>query len=520
MAPAPLLFIARRGFRNPHSPNRECENEAALVALAEARGFVSITAEDLPWRQQLALFGQAKIVLGLFGSALHTALVSPAGTRVGVLGLNNPTQSEIASLRGHRIGYLTNGFESRDQYRVPEDAFAAFLDALCAPATTERPATERPARPASAPAAAAIERPGPGHMHTGRLIVAAAAAPRAPLPLLAGTEPFALPSQRALHREPRQWPAREAVCVVAEDAIVGPGGLVWLDDAAADAPVDAPDLLARPLGLAPEAVAAAAALPLRDIDTPCVAIPGPGPDNYIGFMAETLPRLLLARRAVRDGGKIRLLLDAAAPSWLVRMLRVDLGLTEDELERFAPATERVRVRRALLPGVLYGPGGFHPLLSELLDQLIGRLALADVAAAPRLLVQRPVPRGASPEQARGDCRNEAALQALAEAQGFVPVMLDALPWRERVAWLRGASVVLAGPGVAPTALLLADAGKRVAVVGARGGLMTEVGALRGHRMAYLSEGVPPRGPYTLQENRFAEFLAAICEPDAEVPAAA
>ena len=99
-------------------------------------------------------------------------------------------------------------------------------------------------------------------------------------------------------------------------------------------------------------------------------------------------------------------------------------------------------------------------------------------------------------------------------------MLDALPWRERVAWLRGASVVLAGPGVAPTALLLADAGKRVAVVGARGGLMTEVGALRGHRMAYLSEGVPPRGPYTLQENRFAEFLAAICEPDAEVPAAA
>ena len=132
VAPAPRLFVGRRGFRNPESQQRECRNEAALVALAEARGFVAIAPEELPWRQQLALFRQAGTIAGLFGSGLHTALVCPAGTRVGVLGVLNTTQSEIGALRGHSMAYMTEGFSLEGQFTVPQDAFAAFLDALIA----------------------------------------------------------------------------------------------------------------------------------------------------------------------------------------------------------------------------------------------------------------------------------------------------------------------------------------------------------------------------------------------------
>jgi capsular polysaccharide biosynthesis protein len=297
--------------------------------------------------------------------------------------------------------------------------------------------------------------------------------------------------------------------------IVGAGGRLWLDGA----PVTAPELLAKSVALPPEA--ADADLPLRDIAGPCVVIPGQGADTYAGFVIDTLPRLLLARRAIYDTGeRIRLLLDAAAPNWLARVLRVDLGFKENELERFSPQTERVRLRRAMLPGVLYGEGGFHPLVADLVYQLINRLKLPEVPVAGRLFLQRPLPQGAPADAPRSECRNEAALVALAEAQGFVPVTLDTLPWRERVARLRHARMVLFGPGANVHTLLLAGEGMRVGAIGARSTLLAEIGALRGHRMAYLSDGVPAKGPFTLPEERFAAFLAALCDPNAEAARAA
>jgi len=239
-------------------------------------------------------------------------------------------------------------------------------------------------------------------------------------------------------------------------------------------------------------------------------------------MTDLLPRLLLARRAFEDSGeRVRLLLESTAPRWLLHMLYAELGFVEAEVQQFDPAAERVRVRQAMLPSLLYRDGVFHPAVHGLLDELAGRLELPDVPVMPRLFLHRPIPPGTDPAAPRGDCRNEAALIALAATRhGFEPVALDTLPWRARIARLRMARVVLAAQGFAPQTLLFAGQGARVAHIGARGTQQAEVAAVRGQDLAYFSEGVPPRGPFTVPEDRFAAFLDALCDPKAEAVRAA
>jgi capsular polysaccharide biosynthesis protein len=93
---------------------------------------VAVAPEELSWRRQLALFRQARTLVGPFGSGLHTALVTPTGAKLGIVGLLNTTQSEIGALCGHRMAYLTEGFQAEGEFEVPVAAFAAFLDAVVA----------------------------------------------------------------------------------------------------------------------------------------------------------------------------------------------------------------------------------------------------------------------------------------------------------------------------------------------------------------------------------------------------
>lgn len=520
VTPARHLFIARRGFRNAHSDQRACENETTLVELAEARGFKAIAAEELPWRQQLALFRNAEVVVGPFGSALHTALVSGEGTRVGVVGVLNTTQSEIAALCRHRVAYLTNGFRARGQFTVPESEFVGLLDRLASPSGRQQPAAPpsrasvAPQVPAFAPVPSAVPIPRAvfGQARIGRYVVAPAAPPRAAKPLLPGTEEFAAPSQRALHRD-ATLPMREAVCYFAEDVVVS-SNRVWLDGEE----VAAPELVGQLPRPASEP--GVDALPVRDIEGPCVVIAGAA-ENPANVIAEVMPRVQLARRAIYDSGdRIRLLVDGAAPAWLMRLVLDELGFKNDELEPYAPKTERVRLRRAILPGVVAGAGGYHPIVDQLIERVIDRLTLPEVPQALRLFVQRPLSPNADPEAPRGDCENEAALVAFAKAQyGIVPITLDDLPWAKRVAHVRKAQLVLLAPGVAANSMLLAPVGTRIAAIASRGSLVGEICALRGHSAAYFSEGVPPKGPFTIQEGRFAEFLGTLCNAKAKAHAA-
>jgi capsular polysaccharide biosynthesis protein len=239
-------------------------------------------------------------------------------------------------------------------------------------------------------------------------------------------------------------------------------------------------------------------------------------------MLETLPRVLLAREALEDTGeRLHVLLDSTAPQWLERMLRTEFNFKQKDLLRFAAPEERVLLQKAMLPTLPYRDGGFHPVLNELINHAVGRMQLPDAPVETRLFLIRPPVPGAAADAPRGECRNEPALLALAAAKyRFFPVSLDTLPMAERVARLRVASVIIAAHGVSPHTLLFAGDGVRVASIGARGGLNAEIGALRRQGIAYFSEGVPPRGPFTLPEDRFAAFLDALCDPSAEAAAQA
>ena len=125
------VFLTRVNFSNPFSIKRKLVNELALIAIAEDYGFAVLEPEKLSWPEQIALFRTSKILIGPFGSALHTALFSPPGTRIGAIGALNLVQSRIGNLRGQRNAYCsTQRIGDSDLLEASEVGFRGMLDGL------------------------------------------------------------------------------------------------------------------------------------------------------------------------------------------------------------------------------------------------------------------------------------------------------------------------------------------------------------------------------------------------------
>ena len=77
-----------------------------VEALFERRGLPLISPERLAFSEQVALFRQATLVVGEYGSALHGTIFSPASTRVLCLGFDSDVQTKIAAFRGQRMAYV------------------------------------------------------------------------------------------------------------------------------------------------------------------------------------------------------------------------------------------------------------------------------------------------------------------------------------------------------------------------------------------------------------------------------
>jgi len=127
------LFVSRRSFKNAASGGgRVCLNEDQLTQIAGRRhGFEEVTMESLSWPMQVALFRHAEIVVGPWGSAMHTSLFSAPGSRMGVIGFGALVQSNIAALRGTDIGFLARNLRIQGAFSVDEEQFKVFLDAVC-----------------------------------------------------------------------------------------------------------------------------------------------------------------------------------------------------------------------------------------------------------------------------------------------------------------------------------------------------------------------------------------------------
>jgi len=137
----PRLFVTRRRT----STVRALENLHEIEAIAQEEGLALYYPNERPLPAQIAAFRNAKVIAGEYGSALHNAIFSPAGTAVVALNWMNSYQSRIARFRGHRVGFLlpTSGAAVMYEYGAPmqryaidPDAFRAMLrEALAPPAT-------------------------------------------------------------------------------------------------------------------------------------------------------------------------------------------------------------------------------------------------------------------------------------------------------------------------------------------------------------------------------------------------
>ena len=126
------FFILRNKLVNPAAPNRICINEPQLAAIAaRVHGFVPITIENMEWRDQIAIFQGAEIILGQAGSGLHNALFSSSSSRLASIGFMNQVQSHISALQLQRMAYLTKNVELKGEFTVDETVFGEFLGRVC-----------------------------------------------------------------------------------------------------------------------------------------------------------------------------------------------------------------------------------------------------------------------------------------------------------------------------------------------------------------------------------------------------
>jgi capsular polysaccharide biosynthesis protein len=89
------IFISRLTRTRKHGAYRGLNNEEALIEVLHRIGFVAVEPEQLPLEAQVALFRNARSIVGLGGAAMvNTAFCRP-GTRVVTI------ESTLGFIDGH-----------------------------------------------------------------------------------------------------------------------------------------------------------------------------------------------------------------------------------------------------------------------------------------------------------------------------------------------------------------------------------------------------------------------------------
>jgi len=129
----PKLFLSRSGA--PQA--RQMANRAEIEAAALAAGYRCIRPEDFSVAEQIALFSQARVLVGEYGSALHNSVFAATGARVcGLRGTSrHPSfvQSGIATALGQQAAYVfgdTGGQDVTQRFVLDPKLFAKALELL------------------------------------------------------------------------------------------------------------------------------------------------------------------------------------------------------------------------------------------------------------------------------------------------------------------------------------------------------------------------------------------------------
>lgn len=334
------------------------------------------------------------------------------------------------------------------------------------------------------------------------------------IPLIRGTERFAghwLPEYHGIHDSTADF---SVDCYSVLGARISGSGQIWIAGRLVATPEIMPEYVPELLGLAEggnPSLWQPAGLPVRQIDDPCLVAIGHGIRIYGHFLIEMLFRILIARRALgRTKLKYRLLLDEAAPRWLLRILEEHLGIGGADIAFFRPAEEQVLLRHALVPTNILRVTRFHPEANPLLAELLDGIDLEGLPETPRrpFIARRHFKNPAAPYRA---CMNEEALiNIAARRHGFMPVAVETLSWPRQIALFRNAEITLGLAGSGLHNALFAQPGSCLAAMGVMNFVQSAIGGLRGQRNAFL-DNVPLAGDFSLDEQLFTDFLDAAVE---------
>lgn len=111
-APGPALRRGGRRLFVDRSParGRTLANRAAIVARLEALGFETVDPERMNLREQMVLFSQADLVVGIMGAAMTNTIFCPPGAELIYLAAGEtwiePFYWDLAAIGGHRYAVV------------------------------------------------------------------------------------------------------------------------------------------------------------------------------------------------------------------------------------------------------------------------------------------------------------------------------------------------------------------------------------------------------------------------------
>jgi O-antigen biosynthesis protein WbqL len=219
-------------------------------------------------------------------------------------------------------------------------------------------------------------------------------------------------------------------------------------------------------------------LQIVDIATPAlVAVHGHW--NFGHFLMEILPRLLVLDRDCPPDWPI--LMAAVEGSFLPGMVR--LACPDRPIVTFDPDRQGIRAPMLVGCGDLITPRGSLPALQGLYAGLRDRLvplATHDGPVAERVFLSR-----AGVRKRRHVIANRPAVEAAAEAAGYLVVRPEDLPWPDQARLFARARIIAGEYGSALHNAIFAPPGTTIVGLNWINAYQSQIAALMGHRIGYL-----------------------------------
>ena len=115
--------------RRDHAGGRKLRNQDEITRDLRERGFVSMDPGKLEFREQVALFANAGLVVGVHGAALTNLLFAPRGIPFIELAKEpQPFFGELARHRGLRHLPLVGTAVGARDFEIDRDRLAALLE--------------------------------------------------------------------------------------------------------------------------------------------------------------------------------------------------------------------------------------------------------------------------------------------------------------------------------------------------------------------------------------------------------